>query len=101
MKYDVLVIKENLANYYVRTNSKTDYSNSVTAGKDSHTFYRAMIVNKYMREDMENGAFTKGALFAYGDYFYRISGPLWRLSKILDRLKTARLINLVRNLIGK
>lgn len=101
MKYDVVVIKENLANYYVRTNAKPAYNNTVTAGQDAHIFHRALIVNKHMREDIEQGRLTKGALLANGDYFYRIGSGLWRISNIFDKLKTLPFIRSIRRIIKR
>ncbi|RLA43933.1 MAG: glycosyltransferase family 2 protein [Gammaproteobacteria bacterium] len=101
MKYDVVVVKECLANYHIRTNSPPKYSNTVTAGQDAHLFYRALITNKHMRADLEAGRLTAGTLFAYGDYFYRIGGNLWRLGRILDKIKSLSPVNLIRKLLNK
>lgn len=101
MKYDVLIINENLANYHVRTNSAPVYANTVTAGKDAHQFYRALVVNKHIRKDLENGKLTPGILLAYGDYFYRASGAAWRLVRIIDRLKELPVISHVRRFLKK
>ncbi len=101
MKYDVIVLKENLANYHVRTNSVKGYSNTVTAGQDSHIFHRALIVNKHMREDISEGRLTKGMILAEGDYFHRIGGGIWRISNILDKLKALPFINFFRRIVKK
>lgn len=101
MKYDVVVVKELLANYHIRTNAPPKYSNTVTAGKDAHLFYRALITNKHMRNDIEAGRITAGMLFAYGDYFYRVSGNLWRIAQVIDKLKSITPLNLIRKLFKK
>jgi len=101
MRYDVIVVKECLANYHIRTNSPPKYSNTVTAGQDSHLFYRALITNKHMRTDIEAGHLTAGLLFAYGDYFHRVGGDLWRLGRVLDKIKNLPPIKLIRKLFNK
>lgn len=88
MKYDIVVVKENLANYHIRTNKVGDYSNTVTAGNDAHLFYRDMIVNKFIRQDIADGKLTHGMLMAYGDYFHRIGRNTWRLVQVVERLKS-------------
>ncbi|MEM6580395.1 MAG: glycosyltransferase [Pseudomonadota bacterium] len=101
MKYDVIVLKKNLANYHIRTDSASTYSNTVTAGKDSHVFYRALIVNKHMRNDISDGKISPGMLLGYGDYFYRIGGDLWRIGQVLERIKSMRIVKLIRKLTSK
>ncbi len=100
-KFDVLVIKENLANYHIRSNSNPNYENTVTAGKDAHSFYRALIVNKHIREDLKSGKLTQGMLLAYGDYFYRTNAGMWRLIRILDKLKKLSGVTFLRRLLKK
>lgn len=101
MKYDVIVVKEALANYHIRTNSPPKYSNTVTAGKDAHVFYRALITNKHMRKDIEEGRLTAGTLFAYGDYFHRLGGNLWRIGQVIDKVKSLGPIQLIRKILRK
>tara|TARA_R110001599_G_scaffold353864_1_gene600863 strand:+ start:33912 stop:34817 length:906 start_codon:yes stop_codon:yes gene_type:complete len=100
-KYDVIVLKENLANYHIRTNSPPRYSNTVTAGKDAHIFYRALIVNKHMRNDLQQGKLSSGQLMAYGDYFHRIGGDLWRIGQIIEKVKNMRLVKILRKVTSK
>lgn len=100
MKYDAIIIKEDLANYYVRTESASNYYNTVSAGKNEHLFHRALIVNKHIRKDLENGNLTKGLLFAYGDYFHRIGGNLSRIGIILDRIRSLPPIVFIRRLFN-
>jgi glycosyltransferase involved in cell wall biosynthesis len=101
MKYDVIVIKEALANYHIRTNSPPKYSNTVTAGQDAHLFYRALITNRHMRNDIEAGRLTAGTLLAWGDYFYRVGGGLWRIARVIDKVKSIPPLNLIRKLLKK
>lgn len=99
MKYDVLVIKENLANYHIRINSAKNYENTVTAGNDDHLFHRALIVNKHIRDDLKNGHLTMGDLFSLGDYFYRIGGNTARIGRLIDKLKQLPLVSHLRRLL--
>ena len=99
-KYDIVVIKECLANYYIREKAEKEaYSNTVTAGKDAHLFYRDIIVNKHIRNDLESGSLTMGMLMAYGDYFHRSNGNTWRIVQILERLKNNKLTRVVRKVL--
>jgi glycosyltransferase involved in cell wall biosynthesis len=101
MKYDVIVVKECLANYHIRVKSPPKYSNTVTVGQDAHVFYRALITNKHMRDDIEAGRLSAGILFAYGDYFHRVSGNLWRIARVIDKVKSIFPLNLIRKLLKK
>ena len=100
MKYDVIVIRENLANYHVRPGSSDEFGNTVTVDQDKHQFYRALIVNKHMRTDVDSGKLTMGLLLASGDYFHRVSGNLSRIGVILDKVKGLRLVNKIRKVLG-
>lgn len=101
MKYDVLVVKEALANYHVRTNAAPEYENTVTAGSDAHLFHRALMVNKHIRDDLENGRLSKGALLFFGDYFYRTSSGSARIGRVIDRLKGLSLVSFLRRLFKR
>ena len=100
MKYDVVVIKDCLANYHVRLDGKATDLNSVTKEDDEHAFYRALIVNKHVRGGLENGSLTKGQLLALGEYFYPMGGNIERLGRILDKLKGISMVQLVRKVLG-
>ena len=100
MRYDVIIIRENLANYHLRPNSTDVLANTVTIDRDKHQFYRALIVNKHMRVDIDSGKLTSGQLLAFGDYFHRISGNLSRIGRLLDKLKNFPLVNSLRKWFG-
>lgn len=97
-KFDVVVLKHSLANYHIRVDEHEDYSNTVTAAQDKHSFYRDLIVNKYIREDLEAGRVSMGMLMAFGDYFHRIGGNTVRLVQLVERLKNSGPLRLVRKL---
>lgn len=101
MHFDIIVIKENLANYYIRTNSPPKYSNTVTVGKDAHLFHRSLIINKHIRNDLQSGKITQGMLLAYGDYFLRIGHNLWRFNQFIEKLKSLALVKWIRKIVGK
>jgi hypothetical protein len=101
MKYDVLVIKESLANYHVRTDAKKEYENTVTAQKDTHAFYRALIINKHIRDDLQSGHLTKGDLLSAGDYFHRISGTTMRVARLIDTAKALPFVSFLRKIFRR
>lgn len=100
-RFDVVVIREKLANYHIRTDSERSYENSVTAGKSDHLFYRSLIVNKHIRKDMQSGKFSIGMLLAQGDFFHRTSGNLVRIGTLLDKMKELPVIKQLRKLLKK
>jgi glycosyltransferase involved in cell wall biosynthesis len=99
-RYDVIVIRENLAEYHVRTHGSSEFANTVTANWDKHEFYRTMLINKHMRKDLDSGRLSLGMLLGYGDYFHHISGNLSRLGVLLDKLKRLPLVNRIRKSLG-
>lgn len=98
-RFDVLVVKRKLANYHVRVEEGDAYANSVTAARDLHQVYRALIVNKYVREDLQAGRISMGGLMAFGDYFHRMNGHTWRLTQIVERLKGLAPLRYLRRLL--
>lgn len=98
-KFDLVVVKEKLANYYIRVDSHEDYANTVTAGQDDHQFYRALIVNKHLRNELETGKITIGMLMTLGDYFHRVSGNTWRMIQFIERLKNLAPLKILRRLL--
>ena len=99
MKYDVIVLQENLANYHVRHDAVDNLPNSVTAEPAKHLFYRSLIVNKHVRSDIESGRITSGMLLASGDHFHRMGSALFRLDVLLDKLKGLRFIVGLRRIL--
>ena len=99
MRYDLIVLRENLANYHTRPDSTDVYGNTTMAGVDRHAFFRALIVNKHMRADLESGKLTPGILFAMGDYFHHISHNLRRVGNLLEKVKKIRLIRWLRKYV--
>jgi glycosyltransferase involved in cell wall biosynthesis len=100
MKYDVIVIRENLAFYHVRPESDDEFGNTVSILRDKHEFYRALIVNKHMRTDISEGKLTSGMLLGFGEYFHHISGDVSRIGRLLDKVKKLRFVNRLRNITG-
>lgn len=98
-RFDIRVINKNLANYHVRVDDRGDYANTVTAERDMHEMYRALIVNKYIREDIRFGKVSLGELMASGDYFHRLGGYTWRLVQIFERLKGLAPVKFIRRLV--
>lgn len=99
-KFDVAVLRENLAYYYIRESSdSSSYGNTVTEGKDKHIFYRDVIVNKYIRAEIEAGRMSLGELVAAGDYFHRIGGNMWRLVQVLERFKKNKFVHKARKVL--
>jgi glycosyltransferase involved in cell wall biosynthesis len=70
-EYDIAVIKEELACYHLRQQSdEDDYSNTVTARLAEHMKYRAIIVNRLLREDIRSGRIGVGSLAAIAGQTY-------------------------------
>lgn len=100
MKYDAVVIRENLAFYHVRPASNDEFGNTVSMFRDKHEFYRALIVNKQMRNDISQGKLTNGMVLGLGEYFHHISSDVARIGRLLDKFKKFRLVNLLRKITG-
>ncbi|MFP1683080.1 glycosyltransferase family 2 protein [Alloalcanivorax sp. C16-1] len=98
-KFDVIVVKDRLANYHIRVEGNADYANTVTAGRDRHLFYRDLIVNKHLRADLEAGRVSMGMLMAWGDYFHRLGGNTWRLVQVVERLKSVAPLRALRKVL--
>lgn len=97
MKFDVKIIKKELANYHIREHTKTDsYNNTVTSGKNLHDFYRSVVINKYLRSDFNNGSPGLGHLLMHGDYAYRHGSGIWRINQAIDSAKKSRFFALIR-----
>ena len=66
LKFDITILPEFLANYHHRTNllnPADENSNTVVASKDQHEYYRNVIKNKYLRNDINNGQAGLGFAF--------------------------------------
>lgn len=99
MKYDVIVLQDNLANYHVRQDTGGNLPNSVTSEPQQHLFYRSLIVNRHIRSDIESDRITAGMLFAAGDHFYRAGVGVARIDGILEKLKRLPLIWTIRKVM--
>lgn len=64
-KHDIYFLnsKMALAYYHQRPKSAGVMGNSVFVGADKHEFYRSVLENKYLREDLSNGGLGTGYLF--------------------------------------
>lgn len=64
-EYDIAVINEELAFYHIRrVAEKGDYENTVTARLAEHMKYRAIIVNRLLRDDLKSGRVGVGSFVA-------------------------------------
>jgi len=98
-KFDIRVIRENLAFYHVRLDAVGHFANSVSK-EDLHAHYRAKIVNRYIRKDLERGAHVMGTYIAMGDFLFRTNQNLSRVGRILDKLKKLPLMAFLRKKSG-
>ncbi|MAO60767.1 MAG: glycosyl transferase family 2 [Alcanivorax sp.] len=98
-KFDLIVVKDRLANYHIRVEESSNYANTVTAGRDRHLFHRDLIVNKHLRNDLEEGRVSMGMLMAWGDYFHRLGGNTWRLVQVVERLKNVAPLRAIRRVL--
>lgn len=98
MNYDILVIKEKLANYHLREAAPGHYSNTVTAGQDKHVLYRSMIINKHIRNSVQKGQLDVGTILLLGDHSHRNISGTWRILTFIERLKNNRVLRTLRRI---
>ncbi|MCX2975094.1 glycosyltransferase [Halieaceae bacterium IMCC8485] len=98
-KFDIRVIRDSLAFYHVRLGAEGDWANSVSR-ESLHAHYRAKIVNRYVRKDLERGAHVMGAYIAMGDFLFRTNRNLSRFGRILDKLKQLPFVSFLRKKTG-
>ena len=85
--YDILLIKEPLAYYHVRTSEDQKYANSVTVGKQYMKNLNNFNKNKYLREDIKNGKLGLGYLMNVSQNIIEIQRSINKLENILkDRV---------------
>lgn len=69
MVANIGVIKEVLANYHVRTDPNSVYPSSLSAGRNLHFEYNAILRNKYIKKSLEDNRYLVVAqLFNQGYY---------------------------------
>lgn len=67
-QYDIGFIPEVLAYYYHReASTNSQYSNTVVDGVDKHQFYKNLLCNQLLREDLAQGKLGKGYLMNLTD----------------------------------
>lgn len=93
--FDIRVIPENLANYHVRVAADEAYRNSVHS-EALHAHYRAIIVNRYLRRDLEDGRLGLGQLLALGDSLYRTNRDVGRIGRLLDKFRVMGFVSWLR-----
>lgn len=99
--FDIGHIPDVLAYYYHReANTNGQYANTVVDGVDKHTFYKDLLCNQLLREDLKQGKLGKGYLmniagnlvpmrYESGEIIYRvremekIPGLIRRIEKLL------------------
>lgn len=94
-RYDIRVIPEQLAFYYIRDTTNDEYQNSVLKPYQ-HEFYRAKLVNHHIRKDLHSGKTTIGQLLMMGDFLHRTNHQLNRVGQLLEKLKNTKLIRWLR-----
>lgn len=100
-KFDILVVQEELANYHIRTNQSGSYGNTVTQGKDKHRFYRSLIVNKHIREDIEKGNISISHLLSLGEATHEITANTWVMARIANKLIGSKFLSPIKRLFRK
>ena len=61
-QYEVIVVPQYLAFYHWRIpNEASAYNNSVTAEVERHHFFRQLLLNRWLREDLSAGKFGVGS----------------------------------------
>lgn len=95
IKYDIIVIKKNLANYHVRKNNVGVFANSVVANRDDHELYRTLLINHYIRSISKNNSLELENLMIIGNYLYKPFRTIYRIEKLIDRLKNYKIIKIL------
>ena len=60
-RFDIYMVPQYLAFYHWRVGADSDFGNSIIAELERHRFYRQLLLNKWLREDLTNGRFGVGA----------------------------------------
>ena len=61
MRFDIYMIPQHLAFYHWRVDTDGDFGNSIIAELERHRFYRQLLLNRWLREDLSSGRFGIGA----------------------------------------
>lgn len=79
--HDIMIIPQVLAFYHHRVeDGGTVYGNSIIAGRERHDFFRQLLKNEWLRNDLESGVTSLGALAnAMPRLDQRLDEVLWRL----------------------
>ncbi|MUJ28015.1 glycosyltransferase [Aliivibrio fischeri] len=101
MKFDIFIIKKELANYHIRTNKASNYENTVTQSRDKHLFYRSLIINKHFRNDLESGDISISHLLSLGEATHDISSNTWVIARIVNKLINAKMLYPIKRLFRK
>lgn len=90
--HDIMIIPQVLAFYHHRIEEGgTVYGNSIIADKQKHDFYRQLLKNEWLRNDLESGATSLGALAnAMPRLDQRLDEVLWRLNHLDDQSVSGR-----------
>lgn len=87
-KYDIFLIREELAYYHHRLSIKSgDYSNSVVGHDNKHIFYDTMIRNELLRKDLERHELGIGYLVNLGKSFEDVHSQIYPIERFISRLK--------------
>lgn len=63
MHYDIMIVPQVLAFYHHREQDQNSvYGNSIIAGRDRHEFFRQLLKNEWLRNDMNGGVASLGTL---------------------------------------
>jgi glycosyltransferase involved in cell wall biosynthesis len=100
-KYDIHVIKEQLANYHHRVSIQTgDYSNSVIGGNDKHKYYDSLLRNELLRKDIENNAIGLGFLVNIAKSFEVVHGQIAPVEKFMNAIKNNKWIRKIHKFLS-
>lgn len=86
-QFDIKIIPQYLAFYHHRVDTDGIYSNSVYGARDKHDFYRQMLKNEWLREDISKGAAGLGDLANFRPNLQNIVHQLDHIVARLDRLE--------------
>lgn len=99
-KYNVLLIKEELALYHHRLDMVNGaYSNSVIGGNSKHVFYDTHLRNEYLRNDMNAGKVGLGYLVNIGKSFEVLHAQIGPIETLINKLKQNKKVKRIAKIL--
>lgn len=92
VKYEIGLIKKELANYHHRVSiTEGDYGNTVVAGDDHHRRYEHLLRNEWLRQDLARGQTGIGLLANVANSFEILHRQISLVESLWQRLRNIRM----------